>query len=649
MHIPGRTGAQCKAAYEAIRVAGAPRDEATPVSRTARVASERAAEAIRASKCGPAHAIRPVPASAPSTARTGSGSATPTGFGTGEGDRTPSAATATVGPARQKPITVAMPTLGSTLVRTPVSGTGSESPMVGAALSFGDASAESASDASSVASPKEENNPEKLDIGKEVSTLREGTLGKEPAAISAPHTTIATPAPSRTPQQQTQKATPCPVAPQPTDVPSQPQQTVSADKPCSVTSMTVEPPSTPVAAKVSPASSKSTSSTPGAAHDVHSGQSSASTAARALAELSRPALQAPTSVCAAPTVLACRPVASMAIVANPAPQKHNPPPPTSATSPCEVNATPMPRAPSLLSTKRPASEAQLTSLSPTAVPRPVHEPHVAKNLAAELTPTIGVVAQAGAGGGKRRKSEERSMAVPSSASVNQTKDALSSSPLGSQIHAMPPPAPRLPPPLPHAFDRESEPVDRETVAKLLAGMLQRSPRSPSPTKFELVDPNYPQITADGVNMSSARHDGQREEPPLNTPPTPLPAPSRRLTAAEAIGVQASALAELRLQRRWLNHLFEQELSRVETPAKGAIVDPAKAARARQAVATKFQNLRADLLAREELQLQSMMAMQEWEASGRGRRFGGKGSPPSSLPAPAFALYGPPPGIPPRSV
>jgi hypothetical protein len=123
-----------------------------------------------------------------------------------------------------------------------------------------------------------------------------------------------------------------------------------------------------------------------------------------------------------------------------------------------------------------------------------------------------------------------------------------------------------------------------------------------------------------------------------------PRPSIALSPAQAIGLQASALAELRLQRRWLNHLFEQELSRLDTPARGQSgVDSDGAAslnRARQAVADKFKRLRADLLAREELQLQSMEAMRQWEATARGRRGLNSAAPP-----PRFAVYGPPPDMP----
>ena len=532
MHLPGRTGAQCKVAYEAVRAAGAPRGGATPVGRAGRAASSRATEAIKASKGG-------------NVCSATSGTTSP--------NAPPSVATANLGAARVKPVVTAGPADEAV-------DAASGSPIVGSTLSFLD----------------KEPSPKSKDSA---ASPRTSPTAAKPAAPPTPMPPVvprppaaSTPAAARTPAP-APALTPMPMAAPPTTSP--PTPTPVAPTPVAPSSVAPSPVAPSPVAAPTPAAA-----TPLAQAPVPPTQVS-------------PIPVAPTQV--APTQVAPIQVAPTRV----APTQVAPTLKTTAPK-APAPVAPAPKAPTPV-----APSAPIEIL--TGVSSSTHAP-------AKAAPTAATAAVPAA---KRRKPN-----APEPPAEEEDESGV----------AMPPPAPRVPPP-PHAFDRRAEPVDREVVARLLAGMLQRVPRDNPP--FQVLDPNYPQLAA-----------ALQTEPDAATPPAAPPAPGappgRRLSASEAIGMQASALAELRMRRRWLNRMFEDELSRVETPAQGVAADPAYLARARQTLAAKFRELRTDLLAREELQLQSLSAMQAWEASGRGRK---AGAPFNAAPQPVFAVYAPPAGMP----
>lgn len=604
MHLPGRTGLQCKSAYEAIRTSGGPREEATPIGRAARSAASRAAVAIRAAKGGAA----PRPASHSPNNTEGETAA----GGSPLADALPSAATANIGPARNKPIVAAGP---------PAVGAGGESPLVGSTLRFGDGGAEgegggrgedgaegaAGGGSATVVAP--------LVISREQSGEADGNAVALPAPNAAASTLVVAPS---IPQGQSTQGVARTAdkgetqaadihrtqGPAPPGIPAGDMPAV--DRIPAGGMPAAEPPFTPRAAAHPSAG----------APPSPLGQSASPDAARVLASMAGP-----------PPVF---------------------PPAAAAPAAAPVAFAAAPRPPSSVVSKRSA---------------PVSDPpqaHVDPAPQATQAPAFGAKRHKGEGHAAPDPSGDASMGTAADSDDDTTTDA----PDSLLPPSMPPPRYRRPPRPPHTFDRQSRPADRVTVARLLAGMLQGAARPPSPPLHALLDPSPDRLCESGQPAAGmgmpADHAGGTPLTDSAAPapvsaagtgrktPHAAPRPSIRLSPAQAIGVQASALAELRLQRRWLNHLFEQELSRLDTPARGqACAEPGgvgavSLGRARQAVADKFKRLRAELLAREELQLQSMEAMQQWEASGRGRRMGVLNS---AAPPPRFAVYGPPPGMP----
>lgn len=155
---------------------------------------------------------------------------------------------------------------------------------------------------------------------------------------------------------------------------------------------------------------------------------------------------------------------------------------------------------------------------------------------------------------------------------------------------------------------------RKTPPEAAEELEADSPSPPSsqhrsPTKPLDLGPEPTEVTIDPALLANLRPPQYEEEEPmpLVEPVSGLPLALEPLPELPPIK-DPTVLSDLRGKRRWLQQLFELEISRElrdqsSTPLPGPVANAegARRARVRQCVA-KFQAARADLLAAESLQL-----------------------------------------------